>query len=523
MTTNIKTESMRTLFPLYPFQKNAIERMKELDSVLLFDDMGLGKTRQVLETVIGSDEKPALLIPPKGLVTNWYHEIVKWFPEETPILYKGDMELFLRQYFDAKIKGENRLFIIWHDVLSKSPHKYMNNGKTNRRHDEFIEVLYGLDWKAIVIDEAHKFRNDGSLRTTGLKRFKNGKRYVLTGTPTVNSAEDLYPLLDFVKVPELPELHSYLGTFTRPGRFGRPTGFRNRGTLMDMIGDRWIRRTKAQVLRQLPPKIEQRMYVSMEDDQRTIYDALVRELIIEIWNEQEDKLEGRLEIPQGSMMALALLTRLRQLALEPRIFGFNRSSAKTQAILQLLEDHKGIDDFGDPKKAVIYSNFVGYLDILERDLQREGYNTARITGKEDVWDRKINESRFQNNDNCTVLLVSMAAGGEGLNLTAASLAIVADEWWNDVRMKQAIDRSHRIGQRNQLLAITLHCEDSVDDDVNAIVSEKTATSQFVLNSLVENMMKSEEGQELLKALNIPVEETEEVKGGCKYCGSDRHI
>lgn len=497
MTTQTP-EQIRKDIPLFPFQATAIKRMSQLDSVFLFDDMGLGKTRQVLESIFQDDLLPALIIPPKGLVINWYHEILKWFPEQTAVVYKGNVEKFLYQYYDALARGERRIFIIWHDVLSKSVNPYLRTGRPNRRYDEFITLLYDLPWKAIIVDEAHKFRNDGAQRTSGLLKFKHGKRFLLTGTPTVNSAEDIYPLCQFARIPGLPDLHAYLGTFTRAGRMGRPTGFINRQLFHDMIGDRWIRRTKAQVLKQLPPKITQRLYLQMEPDQKLAYDFLMRQLYLELSNGET------LEIPRGNMQALALLTRLRQLALDPRIFGGSASSIKSKAILDLLAEHQSVTEDGEKRKAIIYSNFVGYLNILEWDLRGAGYGVTRITGKEDTSERKYNESRFQNDPNTTVLLVSMAAGGEGLNLTAATLAIVADEWWNSVRMNQAVDRSHRIGQNRQLLAITLHVVDSVDDYVHEIVEGKEATSQMVLQALVEGTSRTEEGKKLLEELSLAV-------------------
>lgn len=448
---------------LFPFQENAVERMLTFngETVYLFDDMGLGKTLQVLETIIRGDMFPALIIPPKGLVLNWYNEILKWWPDENPVIFDSS-EQFVNAYVNKKIEGKARFFIAWHNTLAAT------------KRNEYLDFLTALDWRSVVIDEAHEFRNPKAGRTAGLWKFTTtGQRFVLTGTPTVNSDADLFPLLRFGEGKSMGTYQDFAATFTYQGYGGKRKGSRNRPALVKMLGNRWIRRTKSQVLKWLPPKTVNDYSVEMPERQRMLYDSMLYELWIELTD------GGRLEIEQSQGAAIALLTRLRQLNCDPRILGSDAPSAKTEAILNLAETHEG--------KVVIYSNFETYLKLLEIDFHEKGIETAKIVGSQNTYVRKANENRFQNDPSTKVLLVSMAAGGVGLNLTAASMAIIADEWWNAMRMQQAIDRSHRPGQVNQLTALIIQVENSIDEQIREIVSEKEISNRELLVGLAKHM------------------------------------
>lgn len=484
MTTAIKTA--REELPMYGFQSNAVVRMRELENILLFDDMGLGKTRQTIEAIKQENLLPALIIPPKGLVLNWEEEILKWFPGENVILWDGDADDIVDAYMDGMVDGKPPWVIMWHDSLV-----YGVNTNTYEK-DEIAEIIFKLGWKSIVVDEAHKFRNDATFKTEALLKFKRKdgqKRFVLTGTPIVNSAMDLYAILKFggFNVPD--EGWVFMERYTQRNGRGKPTGWRNKNELMRIIGNSWIRRTKAQVLKDLPPKTEQRLKLEMLPDQRKAYDQLLTLLMLEL----EDG--GQIVIPQaGAFSALAMMTRLRQLALDPWIIGKKSGSAKTKAILDLVDGHDSKEG-----KVIVYSNFNRFLHRLKDLLEADRFKCGMITGEMDIQERQRQKNLFQEGD-ADVLLVNMAAGGEGLNLTAADLVIVADEWWNKVRMNQAIDRSHRIGQLQNLTAITLHVKDSIDDMVSETVEEKDATSKDVMVSMIKHTMETNPG--LLEKLGI---------------------
>lgn len=471
---------------MFGFQRNAVERMSELNGVLLFDDMGLGKTRQTIEAIKKSNALPALIIPPKGLALNWVNEIQKWTDDEV-VMWDFDADDMIDEYMAQFLPGQKKKwFVMWHNAL-----EYMID--TNRYDaDEIAEIMLKLNWRSIVVDEAHKLRNDDTFKTRALLKFRqteDQKRFCLTGTPVVNSAMDLYPLLKFLGMSVPEDGWVFMERFTNKGSNGRPRGWRNKAELMDIIGDSWIRRTKAQVLKDLPPKIEQTLELEMAPDQRKAYDSLMTTLMLSL----EDG--GHLMIGgQGLGAQLALMTRLRQLSLDPRLLGKHASSAKNQAVFDLLD---GLDskDGG----VLIFSNFTEYLNQLKLVLEADSYKCSIITGEVDIAKRQEEIERFQSGEN-RVLLANMAASGEGLNLTEASTVIVTDYWWNKVRAQQAIDRAHRIGQKRSVTAIQLHIKDSIDDMLRGMVAEKDATGKDLLVSMVEHTMNS--NPELLDKLGI---------------------
>lgn len=439
-----------TPLTLYPYQEAAIERMKGMANVFLFDEMGLGKTIQALKHVKDNDLKPCLIIPPKTLAYNWLAELNKWYPEEAVVFFENT-----DQFLDAYIADKHRFFIIWHDVLARF------------ERDELLAIMAQFQWESIIVDEAHVFRNPSTQRSDAILRFKHGKKIILTGTPIVNSAMDLYVLTRLVGIDmeEYEFEHNFTYTEYKNGKMV-PTGFKNKNLFLEMVGGIWIRRTKSQVLKDLPPKIESVLLCPMEKDQRKLYQSIIEELVAEL----ED---GTLmKIPNW---ILAIITRLRQVALDPRIIGGGSSSSKTATILELIRNANG--------KIVVYSNFEQYITLLDKELK---VKHVRLTGKEDAKERAQNVKLFQEDPSIKVLLATMQTGGVGLNLTAADTVIIADEWWNRARMAQAIDRIHRIGQTNPVQAITLRCPESIDEHIAGIVEGKDATAKEIIKAIAEH-------------------------------------
>ena len=442
---------MTTKTKLYPFQETAVKRMEGLDHVLLLDDMGLGKTLQSLEHVQRTNLKPCLIICPKTLIWNWYDEIVKWYPDEVPIMFHHT-----DQFIDAYIANKQRFFILWHDVLARF------------ERDEVLECITRLAWGSVIVDEAHLFRNWNTKRGDSLLKFKKGKKIILTGTPIVNSALDLYPLVKLTGLHVNPTEFARTYTYMRPSAYGaKSTGFRNRRQLMDLLGDIWIRRTKAQVLKDLPDKISQRLVVKMQPDQEKAYNNLVTMLMLELDSGETLNAPG----------VLALLMRLRQVALDPNMVGKSASSAVTKTILDIFGNAAPTD------KIVVYSNFKQYINVLQPLLERNGINTVRLTGDENPSQRASAVRSFQSNPNIRGFLATMQSGGVGINLTKATTVIITDLWWNKTRMDQAIDRTHRIGQVNKVHAITLHVKESIYDHIEEVVNSKNAVASEIIDAL----------------------------------------
>lgn len=440
-----------TIAPLYPFQERAIQQMAKLPHVFLFDEMGLGKTRQALEVVQLQDLKPCLIICPKTLVWNWYDEIIKWFPDEVPCIFRDT-----DQFVDSYVADKRRFFIMWHDVLARI------------LKDEILEIVPRFAWQAVIVDEVHHLRNWNTQRGEGLLRFQKGKKFLLSGTPIVNSSMDLYPLIKLADLDISPQDFRESYTYTTIGPYGPKTyGFRNRKQFMELLGPLWIQRKKIDVLKDLPPKTVQRLTLEMDPDQRRVYNNLITMLFIEL--DSGEKIE--------TSEILALLTRLRQVTLDPRILAKSASSAKTKAIKELFTNYNG--------KVVIYSNFKQYINLLQPELEAIGIKTVRLTGDEDGRARLDAVNKFQQDPRIRAFLSTMQSGGLGITLTAASMVVVTDQWWNKVRTDQAIDRLHRIGQTNKVTAILLHCRDSIDDHIDKIVQGKDASAMEVIEAIRE--------------------------------------
>ena len=462
---------------LFPYQKSAVEQMKDMDSVLLTDEMGLGKTVQVLTHLVEEDLFPALICPPKTLTYTWVREIEKWFPEladNITIYDPRDPDAFMEWYTQDLINGTKGIYIMWHDVMSRvyGDVYWAENGTDAERNDCSLDILPKLSWKAVVVDEAHKFRNHNSQRSQGILNFTKGKKILITGTPMVNSAEDLWVLTELMG--KHTDLHDFCRQFTYRRRTARGqyanTGFNNRGAFKQLVGNCWIRRTKAQVLKDLPEKQSHIMDVELDPEQREMYDNLVRAMFIEIDGEEI------LETPEK----LSLIMRMRQIAIDPRIIGrSNVPSSKTEGILSIAEEC-----WVNEQKLVVFSNFKSYINILENDLRERGIGCLRITGDESAMQRDRNTELFQTDteNKYTVMLIT-EAGSHGITLTAASTIIVTDRWWNQPRVDQAIDRIHRIGQENKVIAFYLDAIGTIDTYLKEITLAKDASATALIEAM----------------------------------------
>ena len=410
----------------------------------LADDMGLGKTIQIL-ALLDSDERrgPALVVVPRSLIFNWKEEAARF----TPGLRVLD--------FTGLGRKDRWNLIAEHDIV-------LTTYGTLRRD---APILKDTHFDTIVLDEAQTIKN-ASTESAKATRLLNGEhRLALTGTPVENSLTDLWSLFEFLN----------------PGLLGNAAIFRSQ-TAANPAGDSAamlskalrpfiLRRTKDQVAKELPSKTEQTIYCELESAQRKLYN--------ELREHYRASLLGHIEregMHKSKMHILEALLRLRQAACHPGLIDKKRiadSSAKLDALVPQLREV-----IAERHKALVFSQFTSLLSILRKKLDEEGIVYEYLDGK--TRDRESRVRRFQQDPLCPLFLISLKAGGLGLNLTAAEYVFLLDPWWNPAAEAQAIDRSHRIGQSRRVFAYRLIAKDTVEEKVLELQKSKRELADSIL-------------------------------------------
>lgn len=421
----------------------------------LADDMGLGKTVQVLalRAVLfdGRKKKPApwLVVVPRSLVTSWIDECKRFAPGLEVIDYTG-------------LEREERL-----GDIPKS-HMVVTTYGTLRKD---AETLHGIEFDTVVLDEAQAIKNASSLTAKSARALEAKHRLVLTGTPVENHLGDLLSLFDFLN----PGL---LGGASVARAESSPEGAALLGrALAPLI----LRRTKEKVLTDLPAKIEQTIHCRMDDDQRAFYDAMRDRVRASLSKRIETDGFGKSKIH-----VLEALLRLRQAACHPGLVSKSKesvSSTKIETLLELLDE---IVDEGH--KALVFSQFTSFLRYVKDGLDEKKIRYTYLDGRTRKRAEKVKE--FQEDDDCKVFVISLKAGGQGLNLTAADYVFVLDPWWNPAVESQAIDRAHRIGQTRRVNAYRLLCQDTVEERIQELQGRKKRLAEALVTEddrLVRNL------------------------------------
>ncbi len=422
---------------LRPYQKTGYNWMRFLFEnkfgACLADDMGLGKTLQsisFLESISGEIEK-CLIVCPISILMNWQNEFEKFsnLSEQVQIYYGGDRELDPTKKFILTSYG----------VMKKEAHG----------------LLGEIDFDVFVLDEVQNLKNVRSLGATAARNIKSKFRICLTGTPVENDLSEFYNIMDLA-VPGIWGNADYLRT-----RSVKKSRLIARKSARPFI----LRRTKKEVLKDLPPKTENLVYLRFGESERENYLfnlTRIRKRINSVLSKRKygEVLKGLLE--------------LRQLCLWQK--GDELLSTKIKYLMKNLEQ---ITQEGH--KTLIFSQFTTYLDIIEQNIKEKNIPFSRIDGSYSLKKRNENIEKFQNGDN-QVFLISLKAGGLGLNLTAASYIFLMDPWWNPAVENQAIDRAHRIGQKNSLNVFRLIMKDSIEEKVLKLQEMKKELFNELLNS-----------------------------------------
>ena len=428
---------------LRSYQKEGVAFMQYLTdrsfNPILADEMGLGKTVQLLALLssrIRKNGEPALIVCPASLVVNWAREAARFVPdfrvaapsgnEREKVLKAGDFDLLILSYTAAKL-------------CQASLKKYL--------------------FSFLVLDEAQHIKNPGSTNAKNCKSIRAMHRIVLTGTPLENTPNDLWSVMDFLQ----PGLLGTLPAFRR-----RYANIANDPELQDEFTGRIApfikRRTKDEVASDLPEKNERIIFCDMPPAQRAIYDKL--------------KESSRHILANGGSADLfALLLRLRQCCCHPGLLpdaaGQENVSGKSELLFELL--HETIDS---GHKVLLFSQFTSMLKLLIPQLQQEKIAFEYLDGG--TRDRQERVDRFNNDPDIPLFLLSLKAGGTGLNLTAADTVIIYDPWWNPAVELQAADRTHRIGQTRAVSSIKLVMKDSVEEKVLMLQQKKRELFQLLV-------------------------------------------
>src|SRR4029079_3785440 len=434
---------------LRPYQVAGYQWLNYLTEInwggILADDMGLGKTVQALSFIEYYKKEhgklKALVVCPTTLIYNWENEIKKFTPALTYRIHHGG----------ARTRTKEEL--IDHDVTITT--------YGTLRSD--IKLLMDIPLDYVVLDESQAIKNPSSKVTKAACLLRARHRLCMSGTPLQNNTFDIFAQMNFLNPGMLGSIEFFRQEFAIPiDKFGEPD---RKEHLPKILYPFILRRTKEQVARDLPEKTETILFCEMEDEQRKIYDAYrtdFRDKILGVINDQGiDK--SQLTILQGLM-------KLRQICDSPAIL--NETDRYPNHSIKLEELAREITENISNHKALIFSQFLGMLALIKEKLKELEVDFEYFDGSTTATERERAITRFQNDDICRVFLISLKAGGVGLNLTAADYVYIVDPWWNPAVEQQAIDRTHRIGQTKNIFAYRMICKDTIEDKILQLQEKK---------------------------------------------------
>ncbi len=419
---------------------------------ILADDMGLGKTIQVLTLIRSLPEGlPVLVVCPRSLIYNWAAEIDKFYPGLPYLVYHGTPEERerLRRTFATQ-----RVIITTYDIVNR---------------DE--KALRMLEFDYCILDEAQSIKNHLTQRTQTVKRIKARHRLAITGTPIENGLEELWSIFDFL-------MPGYLGAKQKFGAFYanpiQKDGDAERLRLLKQkVAPFILRRRKEEVLAELPEKVIMLQKVLMTQLQEDTYRTILEQVRQEVMDSIRDK-----GVEKSQITILAALTKLRLVCNHPRLvlpdLSPETESGKLESLMDLVQEAR---DGGH--KVVIFSQFVKMLRLIEPKFSAAGIRYEYLDGS--TRDRMERINRFNEDQSVAAFLISLKAGGVGINLTAADIVIHVDPWWNPMTENQATDRVHRIGQRNQVMVYKLIASGTVEEKMLKLQGRK----QSIFDAVIE--------------------------------------
>ena len=430
----------------------------------LADDMGLGKTLQSLAVILKlADQGPSLVIAPTSVSTNWQSEVHRFTPTINVKLFSGK-----NRHEVIENLGKFDLLITTYTLLQQES-----------------ALLSSIKWQTVILDEAQAIKNSATKRSQAAMSLNAKFKLITTGTPIENHLGELWNLFHFIN----PGLLGTLASFNE--RFAIPIErYQNREAklkLKKLIRPFILRRIKSQVLEELPSRTEVTLDVEMSPDEANFYEAL-RQSAIEMLESNNDRKGRHLQI-------LTEIMRLRQACCNPRLIDANShvESSKLRVFASVIEEL-----LASRHKALVFSQFIGHLSIIREYLDRQGIKYQYLDGGTSSKQRKIRVDAFQSGEG-DLFLISLKAGGLGLNLTAADYVLHMDPWWNPAIEDQASDRAHRIGQTRPVTIYRLVCKNTIEEKIVKLHQEKRDLAGSLLEgSDLSAKMTSDDLLDLIK-------------------------
>ncbi len=420
---------------------------------ILADDMGLGKTLQIISILVDERKKTgktSLIVCPSSLYINWEREMKKFSPSMKILVVSGTAEqrenaIKTMEQYDAVITS--------YDLLKRDVEHYKN----------FL-------FKYVIADEAQYIKNNNTKNAKALKKLKSEVRFALTGTPIENSLAELWSIFDFIMPGYLFSYRKFKEEYEM--KIIKENDTQTMEKLKKLVAPFILRRIKKEVLKELPEKTETIMYSKMNEEQNKIYNAFL--LSIKEQMEQEIKQNG---FQKSRMKILALMTRLRQICCHPSLCveNYHGDSSKLEQCIELIE---GAISAGH--KILLFSGFTSMFPIMIKEFEKRKIRYLILTGQTKVDSRIEMVDEFNKEEEIKVFLISLKAGGTGLNLTGADIVIHYDPWWNLSAQNQATDRAYRIGQRNNVQVFKLITENSIEEKIQKLQDKKRSLSDSII-------------------------------------------
>lgn len=452
---------------LRPYQKEGFKWINEITDLgfggVLADDMGLGKTLQIIAFLLSQKKSKSIVVVPTSVIYNWMDEFEKFAPSIRIGLVHGSKskrDKVLRDFkrgLGIKIEESN--------LKEKSYEKYdvLLTTYGTLKNDE--KAYENLSFDYCIIDEAQNIKNPTAQATLSVKNIKSRCNIALTGTPIENNLMELWSIFDFV-------MPGYLFTKERfRERFILDES--NLSELKSLITPFILRRLKEDVLSELPEKLEKKYLVEMKGKQKQLYSFYIKAIKNQLNENKSSEKSGR-----DKINLFAYLTKLREICLDPSLVvpDYTGGSSKLTVVKEIVKD---ASESG--KKILLFSQFTSVLQKIEEDFKKEDISYLYLDGGTSAKDRVERVKKFNEDSNIKVFLISLKAGGVGLNLTSASVVIHFDPWWNPAVEDQATDRAHRFGQENKVEVIKLVAKDTIEEKIVLMQEDKRELIQSLMD------------------------------------------